>query len=301
MEYICSCYKKSFALVSAVYDLSDNFFIHVYFTGGLNLIEQDWQQIPASASVAFIISIGFYVVFGLISFLFFHHGVSTSYHLDENSIQQFTQNKQSKWTKLLLVLGFLTGNRAALTATGAGLLAKSRELISTDWDDLTHADFFPTRNEIRLKNNWRTVMQVVCEEDDFESIKQIIKQQIKNKPILNRDVNSDHTSLPKKVVLSLLILILGSFLFIRLPVHYVGSFALATIVTALFSVWGQGRLKTIMGGLLFLMPLLAVFGAYHYREIDFNKAGSEYAFMIEILIILYFIGLSIGVLFKRLR
>jgi len=266
---------------------------------GLNLFEQDWQQIPLSILVALIVGAGFFLVFGLIAMVFFSGGISTSYVLDEKYIQQYTLRKENKWSKVLLILGFLSGNRAAITATGAGLLAKSREVFSVGWKDIIQVEFIPKLNEIRFKNQWRTIMQLVCPSEGYEKIQNIVNKKISNQRNKKSQIINNDIIAPKKMLLSILAIVFGIFLFADLPVHYVGIFSIATIILALMVIWVKGLMKRIVAIFLMLIPVLAILGAYYYAEIDFTAPGSNYAFIIEIVAIGFFMGLAMSALLKN--
>lgn len=268
---------------------------------GINLFEYQWQEIPTSIVVAATIGGGFFVVLSLTALLLFGRGVPTSYVLAEDHIEQHTLRKQSKIAQFLPYLGILTGNSAALTAKGAGLLAKSREVIGVVWKDVNKVEFFPQRNEIHLKNDWRTVIQVICPSEQYNTIKQIISKKVTtNKQQLTKQQTTP-SNFPQKWMLSLFIVVAGALLFIRLPIHYVGIFTIATIISAFLALWTTGLKKHFFALALLLLPVIAVTAAYFYREVSFTRPGAIYAFIIEVISIGFFMLLSLSILFKKIK
>jgi len=149
---------------------------------GLNLFEYHWDDIPASLSVGLIIGGGLFIAFSLVLFLMRWRGIPTTYVLKDKHIEQHTLARGKKTVGLLSLLGILSGRSAGYTAAGATLLARSRELIAIEWKDATRLEVFPSRNEIQLHNNWRTIMQIVCPADQFDNILHFIQQKTeKNK------------------------------------------------------------------------------------------------------------------------
>ena len=266
---------------------------------GMNLIEYQWQEIPTSIAVAATIGGGFFVVISLVVILFFGHGVATSYVLTTEHIEQHTLSKENKFTKLLLYVGVLFANPAVITAKGAGLLAKSRAVIAVKWQDINAIDCFPNRNEIHLKNDWRTVMQVICSDNDYSAIKQIIDSKVKTHQVTMKTPEYT-TTVAKKLLLTLVVIGCGAVLFFRLPIHYVGVFCMATVLSALIALWAGGVKKLISALLLLLLPLVAVMAAFNYGEVDFTQAGWVYALSIELLSMLFFMFLALSVLRKKI-
>ena len=268
---------------------------------GINLFERHWEDIPASLSIGLIMAGGLFIAFSLVLILMYWRGVPTKYVLQDGYIEQHTLARGKKAAGLLSLFGILSGKSAGYTAAGATLLASSREVIAVNWKDSTSLEVFPGRNEIQLHNEWRTIMQVVCPKDQFENILQFIQQKTKKNGKPEKLRENTETPFAKKVILSIFVLIFGIFLFPRLPVHYVGVFAIATIIFAFLALWSSGLKQRIFGGILLLLPIVSVALAFVWGEVDMSQQGSIYALFIELLILGYFMLLGLGVVSKYVR
>lgn len=268
---------------------------------GFNLFEHAWDDIPASLSIGSLMAGGLFVAFSLILFFMYWRGVPTRYVLHDGYIEQHTLTVGKKTSTFLSLFGLLSGKSTGYTAAGATLLARSREQIAVNWKEATSVEVFPKRHEIQLRNEWRTIMQVVCPEGQFDSILNFIQQQTTSKNPTEVFVKTRETPFATKVIISLFSLIFGIFLFPRLPIHYVGIFSIATIGLALMALWSSELKQRIFGGVLSVLPILGSALAYLYGEIDMSQQGAIYALLIELFIFLYFTLLGVAVALRLIR
>ncbi|WP_022951674.1 hypothetical protein [Leucothrix mucor] len=268
---------------------------------GFNLFEHAWDDIPVSLSIGLLMAGGLFVAFSLILFLMYWRGVPTRYVLHDGYIEQHTLAVGKKTSTLLSLFGLLSGKSTGYAAAGATLLARSREQIAVNWKEATSIKVFPRRHEIQLYNEWQTIMQVVCPEDQFDNILNFIQQQTENKQPTGNFSNSREMPFSKKIIISLFSLIFGFFLFPRLPIHYVGIFSIATIGFAFMALWSSGLKQRIFGGILTVLPILGSALAYFYGEIDMSQQGATYALLIELFIFLYFTLLGVTVALRLIR
>jgi len=268
---------------------------------GLNLYERHWEEIPASFAVGVTISVGLFSALSLVLILLYWRGVPTRYVLQDKCIEQHTLVGGKKAAGILSIFGILSGKSAGYTAAGATLLAQSREKIAVNWKDVTSLKKFPKRNEIQLHNDWRTTMQVICPTEQFDTILRFIQK--KTEKNSHSQPLSEHIDTPfaQKVILSIFAILFGIFLFPRLPIHYVGIFAIATAVIALLALWSSGSKKRILGGILVLLPIVGCALAFAVGEVDMSEQGAVYALIIELIMLGYFMLLGLGVTAKHIR
>ena len=268
---------------------------------GINLFEYHWEDIPASFGVGLVVGGGLFIALSLVLFVMNWRGIPTKYVLQDKHIEQHTLARGKKTAGLLSLFGILSGKSAGYTAAGATLLARSREQIAVEWKDASHLKVFPRRNEIQLHNEWRTVMQVVCPEDQFDSILQFIQQKTKQYKVVEKKKGSIETPFAKKLILSLFAIIFGVFLFPRLPIHYVGIFSIASIIFALLALWSSGFKQRVFGGVLALLPIVGIALAFIVGEVDMSHSGAIYALLLELLFLSFFLLLGFAILFKLIR
>ena len=278
--------------------LSSSFLLFLLL--GLNLYEYHWEDIPSSLGVALSIAGGLFLAFSLILVILYGKGVPTRYILRDAYIEQHTLSKGKKATGFLGLFALLSGKNTGYTAAGASLLAYSREQIAVEWKDVSEVQVFPERKEIQLHNAWRTIMQIVCPADQFEKIVQTVQQKTEKTYKAGKKEEKRETPFAIKVILSLLTLVFGFFLFPRLPIHFVGIFTIATMLFAFLALWSSGFKKQVFAGILFLFPLIGVGLAFVVGEVDFSRSGTVYALIIELMILGFFLFLGLGVFFRRI-
>ena len=268
---------------------------------GINLFERHWEDIPASLGVGLVVGGGLFIALSLILLVMNWRGIPTKYVLQDKYIEQHTLARGKKTAGLLSLFGILSGKSAGYTAAGATLLARSREQIAVEWKDATSLEVFPKRKEIQLHNEWRTIMQVVCPADQFESILQFIQQKTEKNRSPEKLKENTETPFAKKVILSIFSLIFGIFLFPRLPIHYVGVFTIATMIFAFLALWSSGLKQRISGGVLFLLPIISVSLAFVAKEVEMYHQGAIYALIIELIVLGFFLLLGLGVVLKIIK
>lgn len=267
---------------------------------GLNLYEYNWEDIPSSLTVVSVIGGGLFLAFSLILILMYGRGIPTKYILHDEHIEQYTMMRGKKAAGWLSLFALFSGKNSGYTAAGGALLAQSREQIAVNWQEVSQLQVFPKRKEIQLHNEWRTIMQIVCPNEQFEKILEIIKQKTGQHSIQKKVKENSETPFALKMILSLLAIVFGFFLFPRLPIHFIGIFTIATMVFGLLALWSNGLKKRIFGGILFLLPIIGVGLAFVVGEVDFSQSGAIYALIIELMILGFFLFLGLGVFFKKI-
>ncbi len=268
---------------------------------GINLFEYHWQDIPASLGVGLVVGGGLFIALSLVLFVMNWRGIPTKFVLQDKHIEQHTLARGKKIASLLSLFGILSGKSAGYTAAGATLLAHSREQIAVEWKDVTSLKVFPKRNEIQLHNEWRTVMQVVCPENQFDNILQFIQQKTEKNKLPESVKGNTETPFAKKVILSIFSLIFGIFLLPRLPIHYVGVFTIATTIFAFLALWSSGLKQRIFAGVLFLLPIIGISLAFLAGEVEMHHQGAIYALIIELIALGFFLILGLGVVLKIIK
>jgi len=259
---------------------------------GLNLYERQWDQIPDSFTVWFFLFLGMAVLYIIAMLLMFAGGTITWYELNDKSVAQYSLYKKRKFLKWLGLLGLFSNTSAGYTAAGATMLSGAREAIAVAWDEVTHIETYPFRQEIRLKNDWRTLIQVFCPRESYEAVLEIVRTHITEIPVLKQPMPFAH-----KVLLSLFLLLFGVFLFPELPIVVVPLFTLLMIVSALFALWSEGMKRRISSiiTLLFAIGLPTVSAVMN--GVEMQQDGAIYALIVEVLLYLFFV--TVG--YKRVR
>ena len=259
---------------------------------GANLYERHWEQIPDSLTVWFFLFLGMAVLYGIAMLLILAGGTVTRYELDDGGIAQYSLYKKRKFFKWLGLLGLFSNTSAGYTAAGSALLSGAREAIGITWDEVTHIETYPFRHEIRLKNDWRTQMQVFCPKEKYEEVLDVARVHIIEVPAAKQPMPFAH-----KVFLSFFSLVFGIFLFPELPIEVVPLFTLVMMLSALFALWSEGRKKGIASliTLLFATGLPTISAVIN--GVGMQRDGALYALIVEALLYLFFVIVG----YKRIR
>ncbi|NOY23094.1 MAG: hypothetical protein GXO70_06255 [Acidobacteria bacterium] len=259
---------------------------------GLNLFEYHWEEIPNSFLVWAILAGGIFLAFAVILMLLFR-GVVTRYTISEKGVVQETLTPYRKFAKKVPFLALLFGGKQGITTAGAGMLAKSREVIFAPWKDISLVELYPSRMEIRLKNQWRTVMQIICLPENYREIAELAQRSVSIKPGEGPD------SVFFQVVFTFLTLLLGVALFPRLPIHVPGVFVILMMLLFAFpTIWSTTKLRKISAAIILITLLAGVFLAFYFGEVDFSGEGALYAASIEFLSFAFFSALALRGIFS---
>jgi len=251
---------------------------------GLNLYERQWERIPESLAVWFFLFLGMAVLYGMAILLMFAGGTVTRYELNDGGIVQYSLYKKRKFFKWLGLLGLFSNTSAGYTAAGAALLSGAKEEIGIAWNEVTHIETYPFRREIRLKNDWRTQMQVFCPKEKYEEVLDAARMHITEIPVLKQPMPFAH-----KVFLSLFSLVFGVFLLPELPIEVVPLLTLVMMVSALFALWSEGRKKRIASIITLLFAIGLPFISAVMNGVGMQRDGALYALIVEVLLYLFFV------------
>lgn len=253
----------------------------------LNLYEDQWERIPESLMIGFFVGSGIFIAFALITVLLFWRGVPTRYVLQPDHIEQHTLSKLSRIANRLGPLAILTGSSAGFSAAGASLLARSREVVAINWQDVTAIKTSPKRQEIKLYNDWRPIMQIICPSEQYEQILQKVQQKTEKSTTTFR-AKAQETPLAIILILSLVTLICGFFLFPDLPVRYLPIFTIGNVILAFLTLWSSGNKQRIFGALLLVLTICGLVLALINGETALYREGANYALIIEVIALGFF-------------
>lgn len=86
---------------------------------------------------------------------------------NEDSVEQYTIKHEKKSFRLLALLGMSSSKSMGFTASGANVMAQSRQRIVVKWSREKNFEIHPKYFEIRLKNEWRTVKLVTNSHENY--------------------------------------------------------------------------------------------------------------------------------------
>ncbi len=116
----------------------------------------------------------FTVLMWLIMLLFFGNRLRMRFTLSDKGAAYETLSKRAKMSnRAAIITGLLTGKFGLI---GTGLIASSTEDLFIPWKGIAKVIKHPSMEAIALRNNWRVVMIVYCNKDNFNEALEYINQ-----------------------------------------------------------------------------------------------------------------------------
>jgi len=121
-----------------------------------------------------IIMAGFFVMFVLISLIFFGNRYPTRFTLTERDVCWSGRSQVGrKANALAIVLGLLA--RKPATA-GAGMLAASSEDGRLSWKSVKRIKEYPAPRVITIMNGWRVVIRLYCTAENYQDVVEDVRR-----------------------------------------------------------------------------------------------------------------------------
>ncbi|MBU2602956.1 MAG: hypothetical protein KKA32_12460 [Actinobacteria bacterium] len=134
-----------------------------FFVEG-ELVLLPWQ-VPVFAFAAM------FVLFLLASLLLGNrHGAT--FHINADGVGYAARKRERRLNRLAIIVGVLGGSP---TATGAGLLAASRETMFIPWEDVQRVKVYRGPRVIVLKDSWHVVQRLYCPPALFEQATRLVE------------------------------------------------------------------------------------------------------------------------------
>ncbi len=140
----------------------------------------EFDAIPPILLVSLLTTLGFGALLLLITLAVFGGRMRVRFSLDERgALWETVDERAIRGSRLALLAGVLSRNPQA---AGAGALAASRQTEFVRWRDLNAVDFDRRRSMITLRNSWRPVMLVVCDDEAFDQVRAYVESRVKSAP-----------------------------------------------------------------------------------------------------------------------
>lgn len=92
---------------------------------------------------------------------------------DKGILYESIDAKSHTMARAAVVAGVLTGRPGA---AGAGMLAISQEKVLLKWAPQLRANYHEATKTIAIRNEWRDLLHIYCEEENYQSVSKIIKE-----------------------------------------------------------------------------------------------------------------------------
>jgi hypothetical protein len=197
------------------------------------LTQGDIKAIPIVVLILFVVCLALFVLVLIITIVIFKNRMDLRYTLNEKGVlYEMIDRRGKNINRIAIVLGLLSRNP---TTAGSGLIAKSLEKSFIDFRNVVSIEPNDDDRIILLKNEWRTLIPVYCNNDNYQVVKEFILEHLRKRDLAK---TSRQNPLPKYIVISILTIIMAIPLF-TLPYPFeINLFAPIAILTfTLASIW----------------------------------------------------------------
>ncbi|MBA3030557.1 MAG: hypothetical protein KKF30_00595 [Proteobacteria bacterium] len=140
----------------------------------------------------------------LIMLVIFGNRSRAKFTVTEQGIFYECLDKKAKTlSRMAVAAGILAGSAGT---AGAGLLSISNEKISMKWSGAFKAVFDERNHTIRLRNQYRDILQVYCTSENYEKVKEIVETNISRGGTSER-LSKSSSPLPRAIFSTVLVLL----------------------------------------------------------------------------------------------
>ena len=265
------------------------------------ITQGDFKSVQTILFIFLLVCLGLYILTILIMFIVFGNRMNLRFTLnDKGVLYEMIDKRGKKLTNLSIFMGLLSKKP---TTTGTGLIAKSMEEVFIDYRNVTKIEPRDNEKVILLKNEWRTLMAIYCNDENYDEVKEYINNRFEER---RKDSKEERTKnpLPKYILLSLLTIIMSIPIFLLPYPFEIGSFIpILILFFTLASIWLTRLLFFVTIGASIYVIIFVIAKLFEKTEsIIFNRTyfwyeliSSEDIFSLILLLIslAYFIGISI--------
>lgn len=254
------------------------------FVLGLAIQEGDYQFVPRILKTFTIFWLGFTFVFFLGAVLFLGGKTSMEVVVDDQCVIQAMLNKRTKIASVLTVFGGLAvGGARGFTAAGSGMIAQSRQIEGYAYKDLYKIRGNPKTGEIRLSDQWHTVMQVFAPLEFYHQAMGRIQAGIAQ-AAAKRNPAKDIPGAVKALVTSAAIFF-GAYLLIDFPLAFSFLFVIPMTALTVATILSNPLRRRLSGWLLAGTIMISVVALFQVNPPSLFKEGATVVLGIQLAII----------------
>lgn len=265
------------------------------------LTQGDLKAIPMLFLIFFLVCLGLYILSIFIMLIVFGNRMDLRFSVnDKGVIYEMVDKRGKKLNNLAIFFGALT--KKPIT-TGASLIAKSYETIFISLKDIIKINGLDKEKIILLKNEWRTLLAIYCNGENYNEVKQYLNELLKEKDKKTKEMVYKNP-LPKYIFISLLTILMSIPIF-TLPYPFEINLFIPILILffTLGAIWLTRLLFFVtIGGSIYVIFFIINKMLTKTQSTLFNRTyfwyeliSSEDIFYLILLgiSIVYFIGLSI--------
>lgn len=255
---------------------------------GLAVGDGNYEFVAQLLKIIAGIWLGFLLLLFGIGRFFFGGKVLMEVIINNRGVTQIQRSDRAKSANLAAVLGgLLVGGGRGLGAAGAGMLAASRETQGCEFGDFQAARGNPRTGEIRLKDDWHTVMQLFAPVEHYGEAMRRIESGIA-KAGRNRPVPKD-IPVAVKALVSLVAVVFGTFLLAGFPLAITAPGLLLIVALAMTTILIRPALRPILGWVLAGLVVVGVAVAFQVDPPALSEPGAGLVLGIELAVLGLFV------------
>ncbi|MCX8095272.1 MAG: hypothetical protein N3D74_03715 [Caldisericia bacterium] len=170
------------------------------------ILQGDYKAALNLLLIFLIVCFGLFLLSLIVMLIIFGNRMKLKFTIDKTGVlYEMIDTRGKKLTTLAIILGLLSRRSSS---TGAGLIAKSQERVFINFKNVYKIDTRDKDKTILLKNEWRTLLAIYCNDENYDKVKNYLKDIIdakeekeKKKVIKN--------PLPKYIFLSIITIIMS--------------------------------------------------------------------------------------------
>jgi len=168
------------------------------------LVSGELALIPNLLLIFFLVCLGLFALSILVMLIVLGNRMTLRFTVDSKGVlYEMIDRKGKKLTTLATISGLFTRKP---TETATGLIAKSREAVFVNYKNVTKIKPQDRENVILLNNEWRTLLAIYCQKENYNEVKEFLSEVSKEKSFSKKEVKNP---LPKYILLSLLTIVMS--------------------------------------------------------------------------------------------
>ncbi|MFK5921861.1 MAG: hypothetical protein QM496_06755 [Verrucomicrobiota bacterium] len=251
---------------------------------GLAIQEGNYQFVARILKGFGIFWLVFTGAFFLIAILFLGGKMSMEVVIDDQGVVQAMLNKRTRMASLLAIFGGLAaGGARGYSAAGAGMLAQARQVEGYAYKDLRQAKGNPQTGEIRLWDEWHTVMQFFVPLQMYQQAMERIQQGI-NQAATKRVPTQDIPTAVKALVVFAAVLF-GGFLLLDFPLAFSFLFVIPMVILTVMTILSNPVRRRWRGWLLAGSIVISVAILFQMKPPSLYQEGAGLVIGIQLVIL----------------
>ncbi|MCB1231154.1 MAG: hypothetical protein KDN19_12840 [Verrucomicrobiae bacterium] len=249
---------------------------------GLAVGDGNYEFVAQLLKIIGGIWLGFLLMLFGIGAVFFGGKMPMEVIIDERGVIQIQRSDRAKFAnRAAMIGGLLVGGARGFTAAGAGMLAASRESEGFEYGDLRVVRGNARTGEIRLKDDWHTVMQIFAPAEHYDEAMRRIESGIAEAG----ESRLARTDIPSatKVLVSLGAVIFGAFLLAGFPLSIPIPGLLILVAITIATIVIRPEWRPIFGWVTAALVAVGVVMAFQVAPPMLSEPGAGLVLGIQLL------------------